>query len=505
MSIAKYAPSLPGYKPHPQRENNKKICYFKTVNGNKFVSDRDNSGSAPPLAPSSSIASLGSSSSGKFFPSSCSDSEVLNFTATVVDTPLDSDIARERRCSILYYVTDGSIKIVEHAQINSGTPQGTLLRRCIVVRDDGSTVTLDDIQYGEDIVIYGRVYSIVNCSGATRVYLENLGRTNIPPSKTEAEGELWGDMQESNWGSFRREKNNLKEFMEAKLGNTVNNTGREGFQQYGNMILKFLCSWDDTERLYGDVSKFIVCYHLADDTVEIFNKSTQELFPKLLKRAPLPREFTGSTTSFGENNSVAGEDFYHFTDFYIGGVLNVYSRQLVIHDADSATREFYEMMESPLGEADLSYADQQIIEFSREVPPHNGFGSEEDSLKSCVGPLCPNNPPSRSNVFESRVLSFFGNLVTDDSTDMNRKFVISYYMQDKTVKIQEPPVRNSGFVGGLFLSRRKVKKVGGNGEYLSERDFKVGEEIRLLTHKFILFGANDFTLKYIAEQQQEGQ
>ena len=504
MSVAKYAPSLPGYKPHTERENNKKTCYFQTVNGNKFVSDRDNtSPNKQKLSASSSISALGSSSSGKFFPSSCLDSEVLNFTATVIDTQMDSNGARERRCSILYYVQDGSIKIVEHAQVNSGTPQGTLLRRCIVVREDGSTVTLDDIQYGEDVVIYGRTYSIVNCSGATRIHLENLGRTQIPPSKSEAEGEPWGEMQESGWGSYRREKNNLKEFMEAKLGNTVNNSGRDGFQQYGNMILKFLCSWDDTERLYGDVSMFIVCYHLADDTVEIFNKSVKELFPKLLKRAPLPREFAGSTTTFGENNSVAGEDFYHFTDFYIGGTLNVFSRQLIIHEADAATREFYEAMENPLGEADLSFAEQAVIEFSRDLPPHNGFGSEEDSLKSCVGPLCPNNPPSRSNVFESRVLSFFGNLVTEDSTDMNRKFVISYYMQDKTLKIQEPPLRNSGFVGGLFLSRRKVKKVDGNGECLTERDLKVGSEIRLLTHKFRLLGANDFTLKYIAEQDQQ--
>lgn len=501
MSVAKYAPSLPGYKPHPTHDNNKKASFFQTVNGHKFVSDRDDRSPAPQdLGSSSSIASMGKSASSKFFPSSCVDSEVLNFTATVEDTHIDSGVSRERRCSILFHVQDGSIKIVEHAQANSGIPQGTLLRRCIVQKEDGSTVTLDDIQYGEDIVIYGRRYCIVNCSGATRLFLENIGRTKIPPSKTEAEGELWGDMQDVQWSSFRREKNNLKEFMEAKLGNTVNNSGRDGFQQYGNMILKFLCSWDDTERLYGDVSKFILCYHLADDTVEIFNKNSKELFPKLLKRAPLPRAFVGSTTSFGENNSDPGDDFYHFTDFYIGAVLNVYARQLVIHEADTATREFYEMMENPLGDADMSFVDQSVIEFKREVPPHNGFGSEEDSLKSCVGPLCPNNPPSRSNVFESRVLAFFGTLVTEDSSDVNRKFVISYYMQDKTVKIQEPPVRNSGFVGGLFLSRRKVKKVGGNGEYLNEFDFKVGEEIRLLTHKFKLYGANQFTLKWLEEQ-----
>lgn len=354
-----------------------------------------------------------------------------------------------------------------------------------------------------DVVIYGRVYSIVNCSEKTRQYLESLGRTNLPPEGVEADEEHWGETQDSQWSSFRREKNNLKVFMEAKLGNTVNNTGREGFQQYGNMVLKFLCSWDDTQRLYGEVSKFVLCYHLADDTVEIFNEGGKDIFPKLLKRAPLPREFNGSTTSFGENIPEPGESFYHYTDFYIGAVLNVYSRELVIHDADSATREFYEIMESPLGPADLSFQEKPVLEFHREVPPHNGFGSEEDSLKSCVGPLCPSNPPARSNVFENRVLSFFGHLMaTDGSYDTNRKFVLSFYMQDRTVKIQEPPVRNSGFVGGLFLSRRRVKRVNGDG-YVNEHDFVVGDEIKLLTHTFKIIGANDYTLNWIEEQKKE--
>ena len=501
MSIAKYAPSLPGYKPHPTRENNKKVCYFQTINGNKFVSDRDpGSPDKMKMSLSASISALGNTSTTQYFPSSCLDSPVLNFTAVVAEMAMDSEITRERRCTILFFVENGTIKIVEHAQVNSGIPQGTLLRRCIVLKDDGSPVTLDDLQYGEDIVIYGRRYSIVNCSGQTRAYLENIGRTQIPPSKTDAEGECWGEMQDVNWGTYRREKNNLKEFMEAKLGNTVNNSGRDGFQQYGNMVLKFLCSWDDSEHLYGDVSKFVLQYHLADDTVEIFNKSSKELFPKLLKRAPLPREFNGSTTTFGDNS--AYEEYYHFTDFYIGAVLNVYSRQLVIHEADTATREFYEAMEIPLGEADMSFEEQPSIVFSHEIPPHNGFGSEEDSLKSCVGPLCPSNPPARSNVFENRVLSFFGNLVSDNATDANRKFVISYYMQDQTVKIQEPPLRNSGFVGGLFLSRRRVKRVDGSG-YVDESDFRIGQDIRLLTHKFTLTGANDFTLKYLDDQKGE--
>jgi hypothetical protein len=33
-----------------------------------------------------------------------------------------------------------------------------------------------------------------------------------------------------------------------------------------------------------------------------------------------------------------------------------------------------------------------------------------------------------------------------------------YYMEDDTIAIREPPIRNSGFQGGNFLSRTKIMK-----------------------------------------------
>eukprot|EP00602_Paraphysomonas_sp_CaronLab_P006236 CAMPEP_0185024950 /NCGR_PEP_ID=MMETSP1103-20130426/8101_1 /TAXON_ID=36769 /ORGANISM="Paraphysomonas bandaiensis, Strain Caron Lab Isolate" /LENGTH=486 /DNA_ID=CAMNT_0027558049 /DNA_START=121 /DNA_END=1578 /DNA_ORIENTATION=+ len=480
-------PSLPGYKAHPIRTNGAKKQYFMTLNGHKFV--KDDCGDSPDceLSASASIATLGSSASAKFFPSSNVDSSVLNFTATVADVHDYSANPRSRRCSILYYVEDNTVKIVEHPQPNSAS--GTLLRRSVVVKENGSPLTLDDLQYGEDVVIYGRVYSIINCSDSTRTFLEDIGRTNLPPRK-EDDDCSWKDDKTVEWGTFRREKNNLKVFMEAKLGNTVNNTGREGFNEYGNMVLKFLCIWDDSERLYGDVLEFVLVYHLADDTIEIFNNQSggKELFPKLLKRAPLVKDY--ESTADGDE-----EQYYHWSDLYIGADINVYSRMLHIVEADSETRNFYDLMECPLGPSERSVAKSSRISFSRDIPPHNGFGSEEDSLKSCTGPLCPSTAPARSNVFENRILSFFARLLTKNSNDDKRRFVISFYMQDRTIKIHEPPVRNSGYVGGLFLSRRKVKRYGGS-DYINEHDFEVGSTIRILTHEFYIEDANEFTLKW---------
>ena len=118
-----------------------------------------------------------------------------------------------------------------------------------------------------------------------------------------------------------------------------------------------------------------------------------------------------------------------------------------------------------------------------------------------MGPLNPTSSTSRINTYETRVLAFFARLITDGRhVDSARKFVISFYMQDGTIKIQEPPVRNSGFVGGLFLSRRKVKRSNGNG-YIDQNDFAVGEEMRVLTHNFLIEGANEFTLKWLENEK----
>ena len=87
----------------------------------------------------------------------------------------------------------------------------------------------------------------------------------------------------------------------------------------------------------------------------------------------------------------------------------------------------------------------------REFPPYNGFGSEEDSLCSCMG-LLP-KPPKRDFIkfmerdrrgLDSNVLRFLARMDTEKPIDKDRRFIISYFLSDDTVLVFEPPVRNSG-------------------------------------------------------------
>ena len=53
-------------------------------------------------------------------------------------------------------------------------------------------------------------------------------------------------------------------------------------------------------------------------------------------------------------------------------------------------------------------------------------------------------------------------MVSRKSEDKNRRFVIQYFLEDNTMSIREPPIRNSGVVGGSFLGRCPCKHPEGS-------------------------------------------
>lgn len=349
-----------------------------------------------------------------------------------------------------------------------------------------------------------KILSLTSCDRATKEYLEaNFGI--VQPDPVEAPVDPYTTYRKSieagpadTWGKFHAKKNENKTFNEALLGHSVDNAGREGFIKYGNQTLKFRCCWDDTSHLYGDVIEFSLTYYLADDTLEIISipspLTKEQSRLKLLKKSKLPRNFH-STMTLGNRGKT--EEFFHWSDFYIGLELEVYGRNLRLVDADKATREFYNEQQVPLANP-IVLPQPEVVVHEREIPPPTGFGSEEDSLRSITGSLMPGPPPMKK-LGENKVLSFLASLASGGIDDVDRRFVVTYYVQDNTLKITEPPVRNSGFTGGCFLSRRTVKHANG-GDLINERDFFVGRIIKILKHEFLLLDTNDATLRWMEDK-----
>eukprot|EP00804_Cyclotella_cryptica_P025317 CCRYP_012420-RA/>CCRYP_012420-RA protein AED:0.06 eAED:0.10 QI:4762/0.8/0.66/1/0.6/0.33/6/1549/641 len=407
------------------------------------------------------------------------DRRVLLFNAYYEESVLQS-ATEDRRilvCEIYFYVEDGTIEIIRTKQENSGIPQGVFLRRSKVEKPGSSRFyEINDLKIGNEIMIYGRKFHIANCNGSTKEYVIDNHDWNMHeveprplPSDRFAESIKDKMMRESGLPGVdrKRKMNDLKQVMESMLGKETSFTDRGMFLACGTDALCFHVVWDDRERLYGDIQYFRLFYYLADDTIEIMRAQAKsndgrDPFPKLLKRSKLPKSGRPSE----------GCDYYTWKDLAIGQALNVFGRVMLIGRCDAFTRQYY--------------ASKGIC---------NGFGTEEDSLRSCTGGLNP-PPPKKDQKQRDKsgvILRFNAQLVSDKSDDTSRRFVIQFFMEDDTISIREPPVRNSGVMGGNFLRRHTIKR--SNGECYSAKDMYVGNTVDIVGHRFLLLNADEYSYK----------
>ena len=90
--------------------------------------------------------------------------------------------------------------------------------------------------------------------------------------------------------------------------------------------------------------------------------------------------------------------------------------------------------------------------------------------------------------------------------DSGRRFIISYRLADDMLTIYEPPVRNSGIIGGKFLERTRVAKPGSppdSPEYYGPQDFYIGAVIEIFNHRFVITNADAFVLSYMEEHASQ--
>lgn len=432
---------------------------------------------------------------------------------------------RIRRCKIYFYLEDDSIQVIEPKVENSGIPQGTLIRRHRIPLpppNDEEFYTVENFNVGQEIMLYSRTFKITGCDDFTHNFLRKLGvRINNPEN-------IPGD-------PYTDHRKELVESMQPLRPYEKEDTLKQ-FLQFDRNVLRFYCVWDDCDSMFGDTREMELHYFLADDTVEICeripNNSGRDAVPMFLRRQQLPKEptslrqpgeITGRTVLnvFGPmghggrwildslKTGAVHTDYYHDSDLTIGTVLNVWGRKFRICDCDEFTKEYYKSKYGLQEFENIKYkADPQPLP-PREIPPYNGFGSEEDSLATCLS-LRPK--PTRRDFkkfmekdrhgLESNVLRFVARLDTTRPIDMDRRFIISYFLSDDTIIVFEPPQRNSGILGGKFLERGRIKKPDDISYHIAQ-DLYIGANVEFHKYKFILIDADEYAVEYMEQHSAE--
>lgn len=336
------------------------------------------------------------------------------FTEPVVfQTAMETN--RMHHCKFYFYVEDDTIEIIEMKQQNSGVPQGVFLRRGKIPKN-GSTscfYSIDDFKLGNVVDIYGRKFHIVNCNKTTKEYVlqhHNWKKSDLIPQKLPYDAFL---------DYTKKTKMQRKSVLRKSTNQVSYNKNRDKFLQYGSQTLSFQVVYDDREKLYGDIQRFRLVYHLADDFTEVFcdhdKNSGKDGYSKLLKRCRLVK--TDENNENGEDGGSGHCSYYHWKDLVIGETINIFSRTMLITKCDSFTRQFFENHGIDMSENIVDYPKQEVVLLDKHPspPPPNGFGSEVDSLRTCARSL---NPPLLIKETKKLsklgcVLRFYAGLISD--------------------------------------------------------------------------------------------
>eukprot|EP00955_Chlamydomonas_euryale_P010403 111758-Chlamydomonas_euryale.AAC.6 len=414
----------------------------------------------------------------------------------------------------------------EFLPLNLCVPQGGLVKRHKVTKEDGSFYSPQDFTVGAELSIYGRVYFLVDADKFTREFYEANGAEQgsplgYPDDPVDAYRSTFGlnrgkgvtaPMQGGgNYGSNTDRLDDFKQFMEARLGKPSHLLSDDRYAQFlanNKKVLRFWCVWDDRTNMYGDRRPYVFNYYLEDDTVEILEvkdqNSGRDPFPVFMRRAPLPKSVVGSGTAT-VGLALNKASCYAPEDLRLGQYINVLNRDFLLYDCDRFTKHWYA--------TNLGYDPTELekVDVAEPVPglskpalaPYNGFGTLEDSLQNCVS-LIP-KPPRRDMhklMNKDKIILRFNLKIVETDThkhspiDLKRKFILSYFMMDDTMQLFEPPVRNSGISGGKFLERSKVYKPNSE-EIYTYLDLYVGGSIEIHNRTFEMTEADEYTFTYM--------
>jgi Ca2+-binding EF-hand superfamily protein len=448
------------------------------------------------------------------------DRKVLRFHAYFKEGVHESNVenSRVRKCTLYYYLEDDTIHVSEPKQDNSGIPQGALIKRHRIPKpnSDREFYTLEDLNIGNEVTLYGKTFRIVSCDKFTKEFLNGIGIEVDDSGVEEFPKDLYTESREelkktmSPFNNLNPIDQDFKRYLEYSFKGRHTNPSKQqqaAIQQFlknDRRVLRFFCSWDDRDALYGDYRHFVLEYYLADDTTKISEvnppNSGRDPFPVFVKRQRIPKP---------KANPSDQTAYYDETDLSIGAKINVFSKDFTLHSCDEYTKEYYQKKYGIEDFTPLPLPEevQQKEDLSKSVkvepPPYNGYGTEEDSLGSWKYLVlkAPKKDVKKYMENDMNHLRFGAKLDTSAPEDQNRKFIVTFYLADDTISIFEPTQRNSGVIGGKFLQRQRVKNAETNA-YFKPDELYVGATLHIFSHKFMLMETDEHTVKYMESKPQ---
>jgi hypothetical protein len=417
---------------------------------------------------------------------------------------------RYRSVVFTYFLEDGTLSCTEPKVENSGLMQGPLLKRHHAPNADGTgLINPLDFRIGEQLFLYGVAYQITGADRFTRWFFEEMG-WELPDDEGQPEDQWrksYTFLKTAEKGGLPVSKSSAeaKTLTKFQVGQPPADRKLIQFLQCDRKVLRFKGYWDDP-TMYGNRFYFTIHYYLADNTVEIneahARNSGRDAYPIFFKRGQMQKEFK---TNCYPGMLEPEPDYYLPKDMLVGGTINLYRRTIYIYDCDEFTQRFYQEYMGIDQQANrIDVADPPKTHQTLTPPPHNGIGSEEDSLENClrIQPKPAKQDLARLMTLSGEVLRFEARMNNGEPEDENRRFIIGWFPADNHIACWELPVRNSGHMAGKFAEKLRRKNPE-TGVYFTLYDLAIGKTVWLASQPLLVLRADEHTLCYVERNTDE--
>ena len=100
---------------------------------------------------------------------------------------------------------------------------------------------------------------------------------------------------------------------------------------------------------------------------------------------------------------------------------------------------------------------------------------------------------------DKKILRFTAKFNTRVPEDVERRFIISFYLADDTISIYEPYSKNSGILHGKFLHRKKYRNVDKGNAFITPSDMPIGGDVKINGNSFHILSMDEYTSKYLQQ------
>lgn len=397
-----------------------------------------------------------------------------------------------------------------------GGASGNVLAAMTGTGDDYLYYDWSDLWIGNDVTFYGRTFRIYDADGFTRRWFLARGIDQGPADELPmdpvrertaaalATGTLQGRSVPGAY--YGKRMHPVKEHMEAMRGRTViPGAARAQFLKHDGELLRFDVAWRQPGAEDADLEHYCLTYFLADDTVEVREfaraNSGKDAFPTLLKRGPLPIDWRATSGMDTDTIRRSPELFVRPQHLRVGSTINVFGRVMELRACDPYTRAWYERTPGQQPQAEAHWeAPAQGTAAAVVVPPHTGFGDEEDALQNCrtLEPRPPRKDYNKWMMHDGKVFRWRARLAGPVSAeDVPRRFTISFYPADDSVAVFEPAQGDLGLPGGKVLLRGRHKNE--NGRVFDPRVFVPGSTVRIMARAYEIVDADPYTRTELPE------